>query len=199
VTINRETTSSMRRLATTSKRSPSKRIGALCGGLALFASPSAWSLPSIDEALKLVFADCKVVRNALYLTDAQVQEVKNRSSEDGVKAMVPRYEPQCEKEKGVVAYLDSHRVRTKYETLLIVVGLDGRASRVEVVSFLEPPDYIPRALWYAQFKEKELSDDLKLKRSIAPVTGATLTANATVAAVRRILAVHHAVSGKSSK
>jgi Na+-translocating ferredoxin:NAD+ oxidoreductase RnfG subunit len=88
------------------------------------------------------------------------------------------------------AYLDTHRVRTLPETLMVVLEPDGGVRRVEVVVFREPIEYIPRDSWYGQFEGERLSDELALKRDIRPVTGATLTARATTEAVRRVLAIH---------
>ena len=55
---------------------------------------------------------------------------------------------------------------------------------------IEPEEYLPRPSWYAQFIGKRLDDDLRLKRGIKGVTGATLTARATTDAARRLLALH---------
>ncbi len=51
-------------------------------------------------------------------------------------------------------------------------------------------DYLPRGAWYGQFAGRGLDDELELKRGIKGVTGATLTARATTAAARRLLATH---------
>jgi len=75
-----------------------------------------------------------------------------------------------------------------------VLDTDGTVRRVEVVTFREPLEYMPRKGWYEQYQGQELDDDLALKRDIRPVTGATLTARATTEAVRRILALHAIVS-----
>ena len=71
----------------------------------------------------------------------------------------------------------------------MVVGAEGEVLRLEVVSFLEPEEYIPRRSWYEQFLGRRLDSGLRLKRKVHAVTGATLTARATTEAVRRILAL----------
>ena len=50
------------------------------------------------------------------------------------------------------------------------------------------------AAWYGQFPGKGLDADLDLKRGIHPVAGASLTARATTAAVRRVLALHRVLA-----
>jgi len=84
----------------------------------------------------------------------------------------------------------THVVRTETETLMILVGAAGAIARIEVLSFTEPEEYLPREHWYGQFPGKRLDDELAVKRGIRPVSGATLTARATTQAARRILALH---------
>ena len=87
------------------------------------------------------------------------------------------------------AYVDTHVVRTKKESLLIVLDEHGAVRRIEVTAFLEPPEYQASSLWYAQYKGKALNNDLHLQRAIRSVAGATLTALAANQAVRRVLAI----------
>ena len=62
--------------------------------------------------------------------------------------------------------------------------------RVEVVAFREPTEYMAKPAWITQFQGKALDQDLKLNRSIRPLSGATLTAHALTDAARRCLALH---------
>ena len=83
-------------------------------------------------------------------------------------------------------------------TILHVRNLsDDTIRRIEVISFAEPLDYLPREGWYRQFDGRALDDELRLDRGIRAVTGATLTANATTAAARRVLAVHRIIESRS--
>jgi electron transport complex protein RnfG len=127
------------------------------------------------------------------VTDEQIARVADAGGGELSGAMVTRYVATASGEPIGYAYLDTHRVRTLPETLMVVLEPDGRVRRVEVVAFREPLEYIPRDSWYGQFEGERLSDELALKRDIRPVTGATLTARATTEAVRRILAIHEVV------
>lgn len=64
---------------------------------------------------------------------------------------------------------------------------------MEALSFDEPLEYVPRPEWYARLAGRRLDGELALKRGVRPVAGATLTASATVEAVRRVLALHAVV------
>jgi hypothetical protein len=144
----------------------------------------------VDEALALAFPRCEVRRDTRYLTDAQVERVHKLagSALDGAIAR-----PWTALRDGKVvgtAYLDTHRVRSLKQTLFVVVDTQGRVARIEVLAFAEPAEYLPRTAWYEAFPGRALDDELRVKRGIRPVTGASLTVAATTDAVRRVLALH---------
>jgi len=164
----------------------------VASALLLFGS-AAWAtvLITVEEALELAFPGAITTRQTLFLSDDQRNRAEKESGAEVSSALATRY--VAKNAKGAVlgwAYLDTHRVRTLPETLMVVLGVDGAVRRVEVVTFREPLEYMPREGWYGQYEGQTLDDDLALKRDIRPVTGATLTARATTEAVRRVLAIH---------
>ena len=80
---------------------------------------------------------------------------------------------------------------------MVVVDPAGSIVRIEVLSFSEPEEYLPRAHWYQQFPGRRLDDELSLSRAIRPVSGATLTARATTEAARRVLALHRVLEARA--
>lgn len=151
---------------------------------------------TIEEALALAFPGCDVEKRTVYLTDAQRADVERRLGIALESAVARPYVARVRREDGQpgalagVGWIDSHRVRTLKETLLFAVSPEGRITRLEVLAFHEPPEYRPKAKWYAQFLGRALDDELELGRAIRPVAGATLSARATVDAARRSLALH---------
>ncbi len=160
-------------------------------GLALLLAPLAHGkvFVTLDEALKFAFPGCDTHQETQYLTEAQVRKAKDLSRADVSSPLVVRYRAVCKGKPGGFAYTDTHRVRTHPETLLFVVDAEGVLKKIEMLSFEEPQDYIPKGQWYDQFKDQPLTDELELKRKIPPVTGASLTARATTQAARRVLAI----------
>lgn len=148
---------------------------------------------TVDEALRLAFPGCEIVRRTAYLTAGQVKQARDLSGVDVPSALVAYHEARRNGQLVGTAYFDTHRVRTLPETLLIVVDPQGRVARLEVISFREPEEYMPRGAWYDQFKGRRLDRELDLKSGIHPVSGATLTARATTSAVRRVLALHQVI------
>jgi hypothetical protein len=167
-------------------------------GLAVSAPAAARVLLSVEEALELAFPGCEVERRTVFLTEAELARARELSGEAVESALVHPYEARCAGEAGGTAYFDSHVVRTLPETLMVVVDPEGRVRRLEVLTFAEPPEYLPREAWYEQFLGQPLSEDLAIRRRIRAVAGATLTARATAEAVRRVLAIHQALSARAS-
>ena len=158
------------------------------------AAPALKVLLQLDEALALAFPGCEIERATEYLTELQVERAGKLAGRELPSAIAHPYVATREGRLVGTAYVDTHRVRTLRESVLIVVAPDQRVQRIEVLAFAEPEDYLPRGRWYQQFVGKPLDDELNLKRGIRGITGATLTARATTDAVRRVLAVHRVLN-----
>lgn len=152
--------------------------------------------PDADAALKLAFPDCTLQRVTRTLDEAQRKCCSELAGAEVERATVFAYEARRDGALVGTAYFDRHPVRTKQEVLMVVVDNDGRARRVEVLAFGEPVDYLPRDVFYAQFVGRALDAELSSKQAIRTVVGATLTVEATIAAVRRVLAVHAVTAPK---
>lgn len=147
-----------------------------------------------DEAVNLAFPGCEVAHHTAFLTPEQQRRAHELSGEEIASTLVSYYVATSRAGGPAgAAYLDTHRVRTQAETLMIAVDPQGKVARIEVLSFREPEEYLPRGAWYQQFVGKALGPDLQLKRAILPVSGATLTARAATSAVRRVLALHQVI------
>lgn len=147
-----------------------------------------------EEALRLAFPGAAIAHKTAFLTPAQQKEAQRLSGdEEPPAALVNFYVATRDGIEVGTAYFDTHVVRTMPETIMVAVDPAGSIARIEVLSFLEPEEYLPRSRWYEQFAGKGLTDELSTKRGIHPVTGATLTVRATTDAARRVLALHRIV------
>ncbi len=173
-------------------------------GLALaaaLAAPAARAkvFLTTDEALRLAFPGSRIERRTAFLTDAQLARARSLAGVEVRSKLVHSYVATSHGRPAGTAYFDTHRVRTLQETVMVVLDAAGKVRRVEVLAFAEPPDYLPRGGWYDQFTGKALDPELTLKRAIRPITGATLTARATTAAVRRVLAIHQVLAAPAPR
>jgi hypothetical protein len=142
-----------------------------------------------EEALALAFSGATVSAERVFLTAAQQRRAGELAGQPLSTALVARY--VARKDGAVVgrAYVDTHTVRTKKETLLVSLDAEGRVRRVDATAFLEPPEYQAPRAFLDQYRGRALDNDLRLERAIRPVAGATLTAKAVTEAVRRVLAI----------
>ena len=171
---------------------------ALIGAAPKAVSPVGKVFMNRDEALALAFPDCKVERATAYLDPKHVERVAELSKLEYESTVAYTYRATKEGKWVGTAYFDTHRVRSMRETMMVVVKPDASVGRIEVLSFGEPVEYIPRDRWYGQFTGHKLDGDLFLGRDIRGVTGATLTAVATTNCSRRVLALHQ-VLGEIAK
>jgi len=167
--------------------------------LALTAPASAKVFLTQDEALALAFpAGVAVERRTAFLTPVQQQEIKKLAGGDRLPgALVTYYVGRRDGREVGTAYFETHVVRTQPETLMVLVDPAGSIARIEVLSFAEPEEYLPRPHWYSQFPGRKLDGELALSRGIRPVSGATLTARATLEAARRVLAIHQVLGRRA--
>ena len=150
-----------------------------------------------QQALASAFpAGARVTRQQIFLTPSQLAAAKKESGLDFQSQLIVRYVGIAGDRVAGYAYFDTHLVRTLPETVMIVVGVDGKVAKIDILSFDEPPEYLPKPRWIDQIEGRKLDDDLSLKRTIRPITGATLSGRAIVNASRKVLAIHRVIGGK---
>ncbi|GAB4229616.1 MAG: hypothetical protein Kow00109_00960 [Acidobacteriota bacterium] len=146
-------------------------------------------LPAREEVLAGVYPGADIKTERLFLTEEQIRRVEELAGSAPPSAYVVRYRLVREGREVGRAYVDTHVVRSKRETLLICLDAAGTVRRVEVVAFQEPPEYRLPDPWFEQYRGKSLADGLRVQRDIRPVVGATLSTLAAALAVRRVLAL----------
>jgi FMN-binding protein len=154
------------------------------------SSASAKVFHAKDEALALAFPEAEHVEpRVVILTDAQKSAIEKLARTSLDSQLWTVYLGWRGTELLGSAVIDSHVVRTLPETSMVVMAPDGRVRRVEILAFHEPLEYLPTRRWMDQFAERALDDDLRLRAGIQGITGATLSATAMTAGVRRVLAL----------
>ncbi len=143
-----------------------------------------------QQALDAVFPPpATVERRTLYLDEAQARRASEVAGVPVEIRLVPYYLGWRDGRVIGAAYFDTHLVRTLPETILVLVGPSGEVTRVEILSFDEPEDYLPGERWLRQFPGRTLAN-LSGREGIRALSGATLSSRAVTEATRRILALH---------
>jgi len=129
--------------------------------VAAVAAAAAWAQSTREEALTAVYPGATVRAEQVFLTPSQRKQVLIRGDTDVIPTPVARY--VATKDGKVIgrAYVDTHAVGTRQESLLISLDATGQVLRI---------------------------DDLATNRA-RPIAGAALAARETTIAVRRIQAI----------
>jgi len=164
------------------------------------ASLYAGKLPGADEAVRMLLPGNSYERETLLLTEIEQAAGTELAAKEIPSALVTRYVVRNEAD-GIVgyAYLDKHLVRTLPQTVMVAVDADGVLVGIKVLAFREPAEYMARDGWMAQFRGKTVQDEIKMKKNIDGITGATLTARAVTQCARRTVSIHQVLDQRGNK
>ena len=143
-----------------------------------------------DKALSVAFAEAdRVEKKVVFLTEGQVKKIESLAKSELESKLYTFYVGKKGPETLGYAVIDTHVLRTKTETLMLVINPDGTLRQVEILAFFEPEDYMPATNWLNLFRDEPLNGSLWIGRDIPNMTGATITSNSLVKSVRRVMAV----------
>jgi len=149
---------------------------------------------SKDEALRLAFPDSDTIeKQSLFLSKTEVESIEKLGRSKLDSRLFLFYVGKKDGEAIGYAVIDTHTVRTKSQTILVVINPDGSLNYTEILAFFEPLEYKPTQNWIDLYKNKKISDGLKIGYDIPNISGATLTSNATSNAIKKVLAVFDVV------
>lgn len=145
---------------------------------------------SRESALRLAFPDGESVETrTLVLDEAQSARIAERAGAKLPSKIVRTYVGQRDGRVVGYAFIETHRVRSLPETVMVVVDAQGSIVGTHLLAFHEPKEYLPPERWLRQFDGEELDSELGLGRAISGIAGSTLTAQAVTACVRRAAAI----------
>jgi len=146
---------------------------------------------SRNEIASLAFPDCdRVETQDVFLSADQRERIERAAGSPLSGDFLTIYTGYIGERLIGYAILDSHLVRTLTETLLVVIDPSGAVAATYVMAFHEPSEYMPSERWLGMLDKRRLTNDLRVGRSIVGITGATLSARAVVASIRRSLAIY---------
>jgi len=149
------------------------------------------------QALKEIYPNTQIEVKNIVLSKEQVERIEKLSNTKLGTRLVSWYIVKKGSNIIAYAYVDTHTVRTHPEVVLYTITPEGKIDVVEVLAFNEPLEYMPDENWLKLFKGKELKEgNLRLRRDIPNMTGATLTARAITDAARRVLAMWQVLFGE---
>ncbi len=169
-------------------------VAGAIGAVMMSSVVGAKVLLAKDEALAKAFPDAdRIEERAVFLTAAQKASVERQAGTALESQLWTIFVGWRGTEILGYAIIDHPVVRTLPAAFMVRLAPDGTVRRVEILAFYEPAEYMPTEQWVGQFDNRKLDDDLALRHGIQGLTGATLSAVALTAGVRRVLAIFHEV------
>lgn len=145
---------------------------------------------SKDEAMELAFGKGKRVEMlSLFPNEghkAKIQELAKVKLESG---MFTFYVGKDQDKILGYAAIEAITVRTKPETLMIVLTPTGELRNVYTLAFHEPPEYQPPERWYEKLNKLPLSE-MDFNKGVDGISGATLSTRAAITSIRKVLAIY---------
>jgi len=144
-----------------------------------------------QEALQAAFPGSdRLEPQDLFLTEDQLSRIEAKCGTRPPSALVTVYRGYQQDRLLGCAVFDTHTVRTRPETFLIVFDPQGAVANLLLCAFYEPPEYAPPDNWLKQFAGKRNMPETVVGRTVAGITGSTLTAHAVSASTRRAMAIY---------
>jgi len=145
---------------------------------------------SKNEAQELAFGkSAQVEQLSLFPDEQQIAKIEELAK---VKLDSGLFTFYVGKDQGKVlgyAAIETGTVRTKPETLMIVLTADGELRNVTTLAFHEPPEYQPPERWFEQLYKRPLAD-MDFNKGVDGISGATLSTRAAVSSVRKVMAIY---------
>jgi Na+-translocating ferredoxin:NAD+ oxidoreductase RnfG subunit len=145
---------------------------------------------SKNEAMELAFGkDAQVESKSLFPDEQQTANIEQLAKAKLASGMLTFYVGKLQDKILGYAAIETITVRTKPETLLIVLTPEGELRNVTTLAFHEPPEYQPPERWFEQLYKKPLAN-MAFNKGIDGIAGATLSTRADLDSVRKIMAVY---------
>lgn len=154
---------------------------------------------SKNEALELAFGkDAQVEQLSLFPDEQQVAKIQELAKAKLDSGLFTFYVGKAQGNILGYAAIETATVRTKPETLMIVLTTDGELRNVTTLAFHEPPEYQPPERWFEQLYKRPLAE-MDFNKGIDGISGATLSTRAAVGSVRKVMAIYQVMVKEQGK
>ena len=154
------------------------------------ASSFATVFYSKTEAMELAFGVGTTIESLSLFPDetqtARIQQIAKVNLESGLFTF---YVGKNQEKILGYAAIESTQVRTKPETLMIVLTPEGELSKVVTLAFHEPAEYQPPDTWFEKMYNRPLAE-MDFNKGVDGISGATLSTRACLSSIRKVMAIY---------
>ena len=145
---------------------------------------------SKNEAMELAFgAGAQIESLSLFPDEAQTAKIEQDAKVKLDSGMFTFYVGKNQDKILGYAAIETTTVRTKPETLMILLTADGELSKVIVLAFHEPPEYLPSQGWFDRLYKRPLSE-MDFNKGVDGISGATLSTRSAINGIRKVMAIY---------
>jgi Na+-translocating ferredoxin:NAD+ oxidoreductase RnfG subunit len=154
---------------------------------------------SKNEAMELAFGKGTPVEQlSLFPDEAQITQIQQLAKVKLESGLFTFYVGKNQDKILAYAAIESSTVRTKPETLMIVLTPEGELRNVYTLAFHEPPEYQPPDRWFEQLYKRPLAD-MDFSKGVDGISGATLSTRAGIDSIRKVMAIYQVIIKNQSK
>jgi hypothetical protein len=167
--------------------------------LSLASAGSAKIFYSKNEAMELAFGkEARVELLSLFPDEQEIAKIQQGARVKLDSGLFTFYVGKDQDKILGYAAIETGTVRTKPETLMIVLTSEGELRNVYTLAFHEPPEYQPPERWFEQLYKRPLTD-MDFNKGVDGITGATLSTRAALTSIRKVLSIYQVMIKNKDK
>jgi Na+-translocating ferredoxin:NAD+ oxidoreductase RnfG subunit len=145
---------------------------------------------SKNEAMELAFGKGTEIESlSLFPDEEQITKIEQVAKIKLDSGLFTFYVGRSQNKILAYAAIETTNVRTKPETLMIVLTPDGALRDVHVLAFHEPAEYEPPNGWFKKLYNRPLAE-LEINKGVDGISGATLSTRSAINCIRKVMAIY---------
>ena len=145
---------------------------------------------SKNEAMELAFGNGTEIESlSLFPDEQQTSRIEQDAKIKLDSGLFTFYVGKSQSKILAYAAIETSTVRTKPETLMIVLTPDGALRNVYTLAFHEPAEYQPPDSWYKKLYNRPLAE-MDFNKGIDGISGATLSTRSAINSIRKVMALY---------
>jgi uncharacterized protein with FMN-binding domain len=145
---------------------------------------------SKNEAMELAFGKkAHVEMLSLFPDDQQINKIQELAKVKLDSGLFTFYTGKDKDNLLGYASIETITVRTKPETLMVVLTPTGDLRNVYTLAFHEPPEYQPPERWFSQLYNRSLVE-MDFNKGVDGISGATLSTRSAISSIRKVMAIY---------
>ncbi|MFZ9610580.1 MAG: FMN-binding protein [Methylococcales bacterium] len=145
---------------------------------------------SKNEAMELAFGKGTEIESlSLFPDEEQITKIEQVAKIKLDSGLFTFYVGRSQNKILAYAAIETTNVRTKPETLMIVLTPDGALRDVHVLAFHEPAEYEPPNGWFKKLYNRPLAE-LEINKGVDGISGATLSTRSAINSIRKVMTIY---------